>query len=219
TSDVRTYDGEAYVLAQLAPMLAMPNAAQRYSGLKDMLEQLALTTYSERERLGTAGLGLATRAQMELGHTTEAKAMLALLIKRAASHGAGLHWPADPDMDYGWFGEQIENTAYALSALLAVTPQDKRAADVVRWLAQKRRGRYWRCTRTTGPVAVALADYLRTHPGEAKPSYRLTADWNGERMLDGTVGAADVFGGSPMHVRVPGSKLRPGENKLALTKD
>jgi uncharacterized protein YfaS (alpha-2-macroglobulin family) len=218
-SEVRTSDGEAYVLAHLLSLQALENAEQRFPELKQNLENLALSVYGARDRLGTAGLALAARAHADLGKAEQAKALLGQLVSRAVTDGAGLHWSADPEAGYGWFGDEVENTAYALSAMQAVTPQDSRGATVVRWLASKRRGSYWRCTRTTAPVAIALAEYLKAHVAEAKPSYRLRVEWNGETLLDHVVGPADAFGSQALRVEVPGTKLRPGDNRLVVTRE
>jgi len=105
--------------------------------------------------------------------------------------------------------------------VLAATPDaaapGARAAEVLRWLAARRRGDHWRSTRATGPVAIALADWLLAHPAEAKPDYRLEVEWNGAKLLERTVGAADLFGRGE-RLGLPGSRLEPGENRLALRK-
>ncbi len=214
-AEVRSGDGEAYVLAHLVPLLALPDAQQYFPELKPRLEDLALATFGARERLGAAGLALAVQGHAALGRAAEAKALLDLLMGRAVKDGAGLHWEGSEE---GWFGEGIETTAYALSALVAVAPADPRAAEVVRWLAARRRGDHWRSTRTTGPVAIALAGYLAAHPAEAKPDHHLRVDWNGARLLERDVKPADAFAPGA-RVRVAGAKLKPGENRLALAKE
>ncbi len=214
----RSLDGQAYMLARLAPLTSYADLEQRVPGLKEMMVRVAGSVHSSREQLGTAALALATRAHAEMGRTAEAKALFELLKKRAVSSSGETHWPGDPD-PYAWFGEDVENTGYALSAILAIAPRDPASVSTVRWLAGRRQGGYWRSTRSTAPVVAALALYLAQHPEELTPQYRLLVQWNGESVLDHSVTPADAYGGEGFEVRLPGSRLRPGENKLAISRD
>lgn len=217
-SEVRNLDGEAYVLAHLSPLLALPDADNRFPGLREQLEEVSLGVFSGRDRLGTSGLALATRVLAEIGKSAEARTLLDLLLARAQRDALGLHWPADPGFEDSWFGEEVENTAYGLSALSAVDSSDARAGDAVRWLAARRRGTFWRSTRVTGPAALALAEYLARRPGEVRPQYHLRVQWNGEPVLERDVNPANAFGGDTLRVRLGGSKLVAGDNRLAIAK-
>ncbi len=212
-SEVRSEDGEAYVLTHLVGLLSLPSAGERFGDLKPRLEDLALATYSAREKLSDAGLALSALGHLGLERRAEAKALVQALAGRAVADGAGLHWRGSPE---SWIDDEIEATAYALSALLAVSPADPQAAEVLRWLALRRRAGYWRSTRATAPVAIALGDWLVAHPGEAKPDYRLAVEWNGAKVLERTFGAADLFGRGE-RLRLTGARLEPGENRLGLT--
>ncbi|TMQ71374.1 MAG: hypothetical protein E6K81_10200, partial [Candidatus Eisenbacteria bacterium] len=213
----RSRDGEAYVLAHVAPLLALEHGDERFPGLKDRLGELATSVYTARAELGDAALALAVTGEVALGRLDEAKALWARLETRARKDGAGLSWPSGDEE--GWFGEAHENTGYALQAMLALDAHDPRAADVVRWLAARRRGAYWRCTRSTGPVAIALARYLEGHAAEMKPEMRLRVEWNGVVALERALTPADVFGGAALRVAIPGARLKPGPNTLTLTRD
>jgi len=103
--------------------------------------------------------------------------------------------------------------------MLALDPNDRRADDVVRWLAAQRDARGWRSTRTTGPVAIALAEYLGARPAEFKPQYVIDATWNGANVLSRTFTPADVFGVEALHVSVPLDHVQPGANKLEIKKN
>ena len=218
-AEARTLDGEAYVIAHLASLLRIEESATRFPGLRDRLEEVALTLRSSPDQLSTSGLALAARVHAGLGKDQEARDLLALLMKRAQKDAAGLHFPPDPGSRDAWFGEDVENTGYALSALVATLPRDARAAEMVRWLAARRQGPAWRSTRTSGPVAVALTEYLAAHPAETKPQYRLQVQWNGETVLDRTVGPADAFGGEALRVRIGGAAMKSGDNRLLVTKE
>jgi len=213
----RSRDGEAYVLAHLVSLLALENSASRFPGLKDRLGELATSVYTARAELGTAALALAVTGEVALGRSEEARVLFAILERRAQKDGAGLSWPGDDTND--WFGESHENTGYALAAMLALDPRDPRAVDVVRWLAARRRGPYWRCTRSTGPVAIALARYLEAHAAEMKPDMRLRVEWNGAPVLERALTVADVFGGAGLRIAIPGARLKPGANVLAIARE
>jgi len=102
--------------------------------------------------------------------------------------------------------------------MLRIAPRDPAAAATVRWLAGRRQGGYWRSTRSTAPVAAALVTYLAQHPEELAPRYRLLVQWNGETVVDQAVGPGDAYGGSGLEVRLPGSRLRGGDNKLTISR-
>src|SRR5204863_9139246 len=128
-ADARTPDGEAYVIAHLAALTRLPNSKQRFPGIGERIDEIALTLRSSPDALSNAGLALATRAHAELGMKTEAAPLLGALLARASTEGGGLHWGADPAFESDWWGEDISNTAYGLAALDAVKPDDRRAAD------------------------------------------------------------------------------------------
>jgi hypothetical protein len=213
-AEVRSEDGEAYVLAHLSWLLALPRAGERFGDLRSRLEDLALATWGARAQLGDAGLALAALGHLGLGRAAEAKTLVELLLARAQTDGGGVHWRGARD---AWLGDDVEATGHALSAVLAVAPADARATEALRWLATRRQGDHWRSTRATAPVAIALADWLFTHPAEAKPDYRLAVQWNGVGVLDRAFGAADLFGRGE-RIRLAGSRLKPGENRLVLEK-
>jgi hypothetical protein len=81
-----------------------------------------------------------------------------------------------------WFGEDLDATGHALSALVRVSPQDARATEVVRWLAARRSGLGWRSTLVTAPIATALAEYVTARPAESVAKGRLQVSWNGESV-------------------------------------
>jgi alpha-2-macroglobulin len=208
---VRSADGEAYALMHLTGLLSLPIATEQFPWLKARLEDLGAAVYGERERLGDAGLAMAALGHMSLQRPTEAKALVAALGGRAA-HDGGTHWGGGGS---AWWSDDVETTAYALSALLAVSPADPRAGDALRWLAAQRRGDHWGSTRATAPVAIALADWMLAHPAEARPDYRLAAEWNGAPLLERAFGTDDLFGRGE-RVRINGARLRPGANRLVL---
>ena len=212
----RTLDGEAYVIAHLAAMTRLENAKERFAGVRERLEEIALTVRSSSDQLDNAGLALATRAHAELGMTAEAAVLLDKLLARGIKTG-GLHWEADRDT-YDWWGDDISNSGLALDALLATRPDDRRTAEIAQWLVLHRTGPWWRSTRVSAPVAAALANFAGAHASEMKTEGRLRAEWNGARVIDSAIGAAEVFGG-PLRAMVEGAPLRAGDNRLVISTD
>jgi len=215
---VRSNDGEAYVYAHLRTLLSLPNMKERLKPLADWCDATELVLISQKDGLGSAGLALAARGLAESGKAAEAKAALDALMKRAISDGAGLHWASDAGDD-DWFGDPVETTSYALSALCAVQPKDSRADAISGWLGRQRRGPRWISTRTSAPAVIALADYARTHPADSQPDQRVRLSWNGRSIADVTLTAADLWRPQPLRVVVPSAELKPGANTLAVTRD
>jgi alpha-2-macroglobulin len=220
-AQVRSSDGEAYVLAHAAWLLAkgpapapgQPDLAAADDGLRSRLEDLALAVSGARDRLSDAGLALGALGQLGLGRAAEAKELTDALLARAQRDPVGLHWRGSAD---GWFGDDIEVTADALAAVLAVAPSDPRAAEAMLYLARRCEGDHWGSTRATAPVAIALLGWLAAHPGEARPDERVSVQWNGRTVLEQAF--TDPWSAGA-RVRVAGSKLEPGDgNRIALAR-
>src|SRR5262249_40890668 len=55
-------------------------------------------------------------------------------------------------------------------------------------------------------------------PTGVAPGQRLSVEWNGETVVQRTLDANDAFGAQPMRVTILGAKLKPGENRLTLSR-
>jgi len=216
--EVRSVDGEAYLSMHASRLLSLPDPQQELADLRAQLNVVAGSVYAQRQQLGAAGLACAAIASHRLGRGAEAAMLLDLLLQRARPSGNGLALTADPLEEHPWFGEAIENTAYALEALSTIAPADPRASALTRWLLMNRTGRDWRSTRQTGPVVLALSAHLAGHPSEWMGGGRVKAEWNGESVFDAALGGATGFGAGAT-VRIPGGKLKPGANALVLSRD
>ncbi len=217
-AEARTPDAEAYVCAHLVALTKLPRAKDRFAGVRERLDEVALTLRSAPDALGNAGLALAARLHAELGAKAEAGALLDALMKRAAHDGGGLHWNVDPEAGDSWWGGDLSNTGYALGALVAVRPQERGATEVVQWLMRHRTGPWWRSTRETAPVAQALAEYVGAHAAEMRATGGVRVDWNGAHVLQRRIGPADVFA-PPARVTLDGTKLKAGDNRLTIAHD
>lgn len=214
--EVRSADGEAYMLMHLAPMFEMREPESNVTELLEPAKAMAAGLAAQKDRLSTAGLACASLACARLGMAAEARALFGALGQRGVRDGNGLSFP--PDDPEAWFGDGVENTAYALSALARLAPADPRGPEIVRSLATRRRGREWTSTRVTAPVAIALADWIAAHPEEARGAGNVQAGWNGEATWSGVLGGAGKLGAATT-VRLSGAKLRAGANTLTLARD
>lgn len=213
-SQLREPDGLAFAAMHLARVAELPEARQRYADMLAQLDGVVASLAVQRDQLGSAGSACAAVAASRLGRSADAKALLDQTMERTVKQGPDLKLPADPGAEERWFGEHDEGSAYALMALARIAPGDSRGDALVRGLLATRRGRMWRSTRVTGPVAVALAEWLGAHPEQLRPAGNVAARWNGASVQSGVLG--DALGGGAS-VTLTGAQLRAGDNALELT--
>jgi uncharacterized protein YfaS (alpha-2-macroglobulin family) len=217
-AEVRSLDGEAYMLAHLSSLVGIETVDQSAPMLKAQLGEVCDNLYASRKDLGNAGLALAARGFHTMGRAAQARELVLLLLGRGVKDGNGMHWSADPVRPSAWFGEDLDATGYALSAVALVAPQDTRTVETARWLAAHRTGMGWRSTRETAPVAEGLAEYAAARPTMVADGQRLSIEWNGEVLLARALDASDAFASKPIRVVIPGAKLKPGDNRLTLSR-
>ncbi len=213
-SQLREPDGLAFAAMHLARVAELPEARQRHADLLAQLDGVVASLAAQKDQLGPAASACAAVAASRLGRAADAKAFLDQTMARVTKRGLDLALPADPGAEERWFGEHDEGSAYALMALARIDPRDPRGDGLVRGLLATRRGRMWRSTRVTGPVAVALAEWLGAHPEQLRSAGPVTARWNGAPAAAGDL--ADAFGGG-VRVTITGARLQPGANTLELT--
>ena len=113
------------------------------------------------------------------GKGAEAFRVLATLEGLAAETGATAHWAGAKG--YRWTGSNVEATALALEAFLAIHPKNAIIPKIVAWLALNRDGNRWVSTRQTALVVMAMAGYLEKS-GTAAPDMKLTLEVNGKQI-------------------------------------
>lgn len=215
-SQLREPDGLAFAAMHLARVAELPEAKQRHADLLAQLDGVVASLAAQRDQLGSAGSACAAVAASRLGRGADAKAFLGQTMARTSKRGSDLALPADPGAEERWFGEHDEGSAYALMALARIDPKDARGDALVRGLVATRRGRMWRSTRVTGPVAVALAEWLAVHPEQLFPVGAVSARWNGTLLHSATM--VDSYAGGAT-ITLTGSQLQAGANTLDLTTD
>lgn len=101
------------------------------------------------------------------------------------------HWGEDR-IFWRWSDGGIEATSFALSALLAVDPQNALVEPVSNWLIKNRRGAQWTNTRDTAIALLSLSDYLRKS-GEMAGDVEYELLLNGHSIATKRITAKDVF--------------------------
>lgn len=203
SSALRSVDAEAYWAMHLAPIVDVPGSETRFQNLRLALDAVVTSVLAQRPQLSVGGKACAAVACARLGRTADAQAMLALVLSASTLDGSGRSVAGTDAAD--WFGDTVERTAWALEAVVRVTPADPRGSELLRWLAARRDGREWRSTRVTGAVVEALDAWLTGHPEPASVTpARLR--WNGTALTAAGDG----------RVQVPVALLKGGHNTLEI---
>ncbi|HYE98036.1 MAG TPA: hypothetical protein VEJ18_03950, partial [Planctomycetota bacterium] len=141
-----------------------------------------------------------------------AKDVLASLEREAKAVGGAVHFEgADRG---GWMDHDMEVSAAALRAFLAVEPKHPLVGRLVHWLSTVRQGNYWGSTKQTAMVVFSLMEYLATS-GDMNPDMTLTLTLNGERVFSERVTKENwhAFRGTRTF---EGAQLRDGENEIVI---
>jgi alpha-2-macroglobulin len=108
-----------------------------------------------------------------------------------SSQLATAHWGED-GIYWRWSDSDVESTAFALRAMLAIDPTNALVDPVSNWLIKNRRGAQWNNTRDTAITVLAMNDYLRVS-GELKADIEYEVFVNGTSIAKKKISGADVF--------------------------
>ncbi len=220
----RMYDRGRTSLAQIAQRTNLtPDDAMfvayslAESGSAGKARSLLSILYNPKKvaKLQIRSLGYAVLALHKMGEKERAVSVLGELWKRSIEAGGTYHWAEDRNGSYWRIPADVESTALALKAAVALTPNDERLPGVVRWLLLKRRADRWESTRDTAWILFALSDYL-TQTGELKPDYHLAVRLNGRELLAEQIGPEDALK-PELVVKVPVAELLR-ENSLQISR-
>lgn len=190
-----------------------------------LLRALALSKSAPEEELGRA-----VRAAGEMGAGGLGQLALALadqerrdMAGRVLEALRALAQPGDGGAvafraaKHGWFSGTAESTAWAVLALLRYEPQSDLVEKGVRHLLGARTGDYWRSTRETGAVVLALGAFLEAR-AIAEADYRLTVFLDGKEVATTEVRRGTVDEEKRALVLGPKS-LPPGAHALTVKKE
>jgi hypothetical protein len=174
-----------------------------------------LTTLAQKPKLSNESLGWIALAFNQLGRRDEAKAVLSRLESRAISEPNMTHWTwGNASDDYVW--GDIEPTAVALQAMLAIEPSNPRVLSAVRWLMANRQGDAWYSTRDSAMVLYAMANYLKMSK-ELSPDFDAVVSINGREIGRKHFGKDSLFN-PEYEIDVDGKSLPKGRNSLEIVK-
>lgn len=134
------------------------------TGKRDLALKLLTPTVLSHPKLERRSLGYAILALARSGSDTgmrRARELLETQWAQTQSDTGGVRWSEDRNRVWYRWVDDVETTAVLLKAVMAVSPSDPRAAEIVRWLMSQRRGDGWISTRDTAWVLYAMVDYLR----------------------------------------------------------
>ncbi|MGE9297103.1 MAG: hypothetical protein ACQKBV_12525 [Puniceicoccales bacterium] len=123
------------------------------------------------------------------------------------------HW-GDDGIYWRWSQGGVEATAFALMALVEITPDSDLIEPAMNWLVKNRRGAQWSNTRDSSIVVLALNEYLR-QSGELDASGEYTALLNGKEVGSITMTPETIFT-AQRGISIPVSQLEPGNSTITL---
>ncbi len=179
--------------------------------VKDHIEELA----SDRKINPYAVALLASAANVQNLKTTTER--LAARLRASVDESAsGAHWSGQT-WHYNWQDDEVETTAAAVKALLAIDGETDLVKKGVRWLLGKKSGSSWHNTRQTAMVIYALVDYLKVS-NELTPNFTAIVKVNGREVMRERFTEKDVFA-DEKSITLKGEMLRPGENVVTIEKE
>jgi uncharacterized protein YfaS (alpha-2-macroglobulin family) len=222
------YENEPDMAAWLLHAIAMADqtgwdascskAAARLYGQKDQLNPytrslLALALHERR----AAQKDYAAWAKVLVENLENGVKMVkqesALIGTDASATGPDLcHW-GEAGVTQRWSEGGIEATAYALRAMMAIDPSNKRIDMAARWLINNRRGAQWKNTRDTAIVILSLLDYMKAKQ-ETSPQFQADVLVNGKKLESVKFTRENALG--LLKLQVPAASLQRGANKVTL---
>ncbi|MCE7934493.1 MAG: hypothetical protein DYG96_07860, partial [Chlorobi bacterium CHB2] len=160
-------------------------------------------------------LALLALASSYQGETTLAQGLADRLEKGKSTQGNLTFWESE-SRPYSWANDDVEASAFAIKAILALRGRTEVVDATVRWLLSRRRDDGWHNTRQTATVIYALTDYLKL-TNDLSPDYAITVKVNGSQAYSGRITRADIFK-EAVRVKVPQDLLRSGANTITFEK-
>lgn len=204
--DPMTWTEQGYMLY----VAAYINRGQPHREIIDRITELAANT-----RINNYTLALLALASSYQGETTLARGLADRLEQGKSTSGNLVFWQSE-SRPYSWANDDVEASAFAVKAILALRGRTEAVDGTVRWLLSRRRDDGWHNTRQTATVIYALTDYLKL-TNDLSPDYTLTVNVNGSQAFSGRITRADLFK-EAVRVKVPQELLRSGTNTITFQK-
>ncbi len=196
----------AYMLYVAATIGAEPESGSLSERIRRLSDASDLNDYAR---------ALLALAAVRRGDRVLAGRLVSELERSAKTTTSAAHWEGQA-WHYHWQEDQVETTAFALKAILAVDPTSDLIARATHWLLSTRQGPAWTNTRQTAMVVYALADYVRASH-ELDADYDLSVRVNGTQIYTQHIGRGDVFRPA-IDVAVEAKNLKAGANVVTVEK-
>ncbi len=187
-------------------------------------EHKALTTLDDDTAGGLSAYGRAlVTSALVPGEPERAQASAHKLLGLALHDATGAwHWPIAAGARYTWVGSEVEATSYSALSLLEALPagseRDAAVEGAIRYLVQSRRGAWWVNTKDTAAAILATTAWLREHPSELAPDYRVRTSLNGTLLAEQVVGKQAVHDFMSRLV-ADRKQIVAGQNVVEVNKD
>lgn len=202
----------AWVLAEAVDNGVLQPAAGEREALLRGVERV----YKARNELNEYTRALLVLTLAAVDRTQEAQVAWRNLQAYRTETDNGVHWGENR---WGWrFSQnQVEATAMALQAALAVEPDSPLADKAVNWLVLNRTGSHWTSTKETANVIYALVKFMDQR-GELDARYEATVLVNGREVagFEVTPDNALTLDG---RVDVDPALLQTGENTIEVRRE
>lgn len=199
---------EAYMIYVAS---VMQDRGKENGMVKDHIEELAAD--KKINPYAVALLASGAKAQMMNATTEKLAARLRASVDETAS---GARWSGQT-WHYNWQDDEVETTAAAVKALLAIDGETDLVKKGVRWLLGKKTGSSWHNTRQTAMVIYALVDYLKVS-NELTPNFTAIVKVNGREVMRERFTEKDVFA-DEKSITLKEEMLRAGENVVTIEKE
>ncbi len=168
--DKTASDPEAWRLATCLNFVYSQYKGPTYTGnfiTSDQRRALLDLSMKHQQEMPVLLQSLLAMTLMDMEREGDARVVLEGIMSSAVRGRDGsLSWQDTPQ-PWRWSEDTVETHAYALEALLDISPGDPRAEGLVQWLFLNRKLDHWSSTKSTAEVLHALATYFNLSPQDA----------------------------------------------------
>ncbi len=141
-----------------------------------------------------------------MGRAKDAALVFSSVMDSAKSNPEqGTFW-APEDRGWLWYNDTIETHAFALRAIMEITPQDAKKDGLVQWLFLNKKLNHWESTKATAEVVYALVHYLQAEGALGTKESATVRVCN--QVVEYTF-EPDQYTGKKAQTVIPGEKIDP----------
>jgi uncharacterized protein YfaS (alpha-2-macroglobulin family) len=155
-------------------LTSFPNSWYDYD-VKALMEQ----SNQFIDKMTPFGKAKAALVWARMGNKTRAQKLFASLMDSAQNSKVnGIYW-APEEKSWQWFNDSITLHSAAIKTLLALNPQDKRLAELTKWLIFQKGATFWGNTEQAATAVLTIFEVMRaTKATEQVKTFDIT--WNNQ---------------------------------------